>query len=606
MPIPPLPLAVQLHNIDWLILAASVAICFVPALYYARRSGASVSEYFTSGQSAPWWLIGISMVATTFSTDTPNFVTNLIRTEGVASNWQWWAFALTGMSTVFFFARLWRRSGVLTDLEFYELRYSGKAAKAVRGFRAVYLGLFFNCIIMASVNLAATKISGILFGFEKWETLAICAVINIAFAATSGLWGVLVIDMIQFGIAMTGAFALAYFSLHQPEVGGLNGLITKISATSPETLKMIPSADGSLLWSVMLIPLLVGWWSTWYPGSEPGGGSYIAQRMLAAKSERDALGGTLFFNFAHYVLRPWPWILVGLCSMVIFPELSDIQKAFPNLPEGLLGHDIAYPAMMQFLPSGWLGLMVAGLLAAYVSTIITHLNWGTSYLVHDFYQRFISPGKTDKHYVGVGRVMTALLMLVAGAITLFMETAQENFKLLLQIGAGTGSLYLFRWFWWRINAISEVTAMVASLVVAVIFQLLARQYAGAEVAPWFIKHQLPLGVGITTLSWVIATFVSKPTDAATLRAFYDKVRPAGPGWAKIRAESRLPASPDSLPVALLGSVLGVTMIWTGLIATGSFLYGNHRDGAILGVVFLASSAAMLSLVRKLWAKAASS
>lgn len=604
MPSLPLTLAVQLQTLDWVILVVSVAICFVPALYYAKKSGESVSEFFTSGQSVPWWLIGISMVATTFSTDTPNFVTNLIRTEGVSSNWQWWAFALTGMSTVFFFARLWRRSGVLTDLEFYELRYSGKAARGVRGFRAVYLGLFFNCIIMASVNLAATKISGILFGFEKWETLAFCAVINIAFAATSGLWGVLVIDMIQFGIAMTGAFALAYFSLSQPEVGGLNGLITKISATSPETLKMIPSADSSLLWSVMLIPLLIGWWSTWYPGAEPGGGSYIAQRMLAAKSERDALGGTLFFNFAHYVLRPWPWILVGLCSIVIFPELSDIKKAFPNLPDGLLGHDIAYPAMMQFLPTGWLGLMVAGLLAAYVSTIITHLNWGTSYLVHDFYQRFINPGKTDKHYVGVGRLMTVLLMLVAGAITLFMETAQENFKLLLQIGAGTGSLYLFRWFWWRINAVSEVTAMVASLVVAVVFQVLAKQYSGAAEVPWFIKHQLPLGVGITTLSWVIATFVSKPTDAATLRKFYDKVRPAGPGWAKIRAESGLPASPDSLPMALLGTVLGVTMIWTGLFATGSFLYGNHRDGAILGVVFLGASAALISLVRKLWAKEA--
>jgi Na+/proline symporter len=381
-------------------------------------------------------------------------------------------------------------------------------------------------------------------------------------------------------------------------------LITKISATSPETLRMIPSADSGLLWSIMLIPLLVGWWSTWYPGAEPGGGSYIAQRMLAAKSERDALGGTLFFNFAHYVLRPWPWILVGLCSMVIFPELSDIKKAFPDLPDGLLGHDIAYPAMMQFLPTGWLGLMVAGLLAAYVSTIITHLNWGTSYLVHDFYQRFINPGKTDKHYVGVGRMMTVVLMLVAGAITLFMETAQDNFKLLLQIGAGTGSLYLFRWFWWRINAVSEVTAMVASLVVAFVFQVIAKGQVEGEAVPWFIKHQLPLGVGITTLSWVIATFVSKPTDAATLRKFYDKVRPAGPGWAKIRAESGLPASPDSLPMALLGTVLGVTMIWTGLFATGSFLYGNHRDGMILGAVFLGASVALISLVRKLWAKEA--
>ena len=599
----PPALAVQLQTIDWTILIVSVAICFIPAIFYARKSGESVSEFFTSGQSVPWWLIGISMVATTFSTDTPNFVTNLIRKEGVSSNWQWWAFALTGMSTVFFFARLWRRSAVLTDLEFYELRYSGRAAKAVRGFRAVYLGLFFNCIIMASVNLAATKISGILFGFDKWETLAFCAVINIAFAATSGLWGVLVIDMIQFGIAMAGAFALAYFSLKQPQVGGLDGLISKLSESSPQTLSFIP-ADSGLLWSVMLIPLLVGWWSTWYPGSEPGGGSYIAQRMLAAKSERDALGGTLFFNFAHYVLRPWPWILVALCSMIVYPEVGDIKKTFPNLPDNLLGDDIAYPAMMRFLPAGWLGLMVAGLLAAYVSTIITHLNWGTSYLVHDFYQRFLAPGKSEKHYVGVGRFMTVVLMLVAGSITLFMETAEQNFKLLLQIGAGTGSLYLFRWFWWRINAMSEVTAMVASLVVAIVFHFVASSYEGAEVTPWFVKHQLPLGVAITTLSWVIATFVSKPTDAAVLRAFYDRIRPAGPGWAKIRRESGLPASPDSLPMALLGTVVGVTVIWTGLFATGSFIYGHTTQGIMLGAVFAVASVLMIVLVRKLWAKEA--
>ena len=599
----PPALAVQLQTIDWTILIVSVAICFIPAIFYARKSGESVSEFFTSGQSVPWWLIGISMVATTFSTDTPNFVTNLIRKEGVSSNWQWWAFALTGMSTVFFFARLWRRSAVLTDLEFYELRYSGRAAKAVRGFRAVYLGLFFNCIIMASVNLAATKISGILFGFDKWETLAFCAVINIAFAATSGLWGVLVTDMIQFGIAMAGAFALAYFSLKQPQVGGLDGLISKLSESSPQTLSFIP-ADSGLLWSVMLIPLLVGWWSTWYPGSEPGGGSYIAQRMLAAKSERDALGGTLFFNFAHYVLRPWPWILVALCSMIVYPEVGDIKKTFPNLPDNLLGDDIAYPAMMRFLPAGWLGLMVAGLLAAYVSTIITHLNWGTSYLVHDLYQRFLAPGKSEKHYVGVGRFMTVVLMLVAGSITLFMETAEQNFKLLLQIGAGTGSLYLFRWFWWRINAMSEVTAMVASLVVAIVFHFVASSYEGAEVTPWFVKHQLPLGVAITTLSWVIATFVSKPTDAAVLRAFYDRIRPAGPGWAKIRRESGLPASPDSLPMALLGTVVGVTVIWTGLFATGSFIYGHTTQGIMLGAVFAVASVLMIVLVRKLWAKEA--
>lgn len=592
-------LAVQMQTIDWVILGVSVAICFIPAIFYARKAGESVSEFFTSGQSVPWWLIGISMVATTFSTDTPNFVTNLIRKEGVGSNWQWWAFALTGMSTVFFFARMWRRSGVLTDLEFYELRYSGRAASAVRGFRALYLGLLFNCIIMGSVNLAATKIAGILFGFDKTQTLILCAVINILFAATSGLWGVLVIDMIQFGIAMAGAFALAWFSLQQPEVGGLNGMVERISATSPETLSFFPQGP-ELFWGVFLLPLLVSWWANWYPGAEPGGGSYIAQRMLAAKSERDALGGTLFFNFAHYVLRPWPWIIVGLCSMLVYPDLASIQGAFPNLPENLLGDDIAYPAMMKFLPAGWLGLMVAGLLAAYVSTIITHLNWGTSYLVHDFYQRFIRPGRTDRHYVNVGRLVTVLLMVLSGFVTMNMETAEKNFKLILQIGAGTGSLYLFRWFWWRINAWSEIAAMAASFVIAIAFHFLGRMYDSAEVLPWFIAHQLPLGVALTTLVWVAVTFLTRPVEEEQLKRFYEKVRPAGPGWAKLRAETGLPASSDSLGSALLGTILGVIVIWTGLFATGSFLYGNVAQGAALAAVFGVASGVMIVLVRKMW------
>ena len=592
-------LALQMQTIDWVILAVSVGICFIPALLYARKAGESVSEFFTSGQSVPWWLIGISMVATTFSTDTPNFVTNLIRKEGVGSNWQWWAFALTGMSTVFFFARMWRRSGVLTDLEFYELRYSGRAASAVRGFRAVYLGLLFNCIIMGSVNLAATKIAGILFGFDKTQTLLFCAVLNILFAATSGLWGVLVIDLIQFGIAMAGAFALAWFCLGQPEVGGLDGMVAKISATSPETLSFFPQGS-ELFWGVFLLPLLVSWWANWYPGAEPGGGSYIAQRMLAAKSERDALGGTLFFNFAHYVLRPWPWIIVGLCSMVVYPDLASIKAAFPNLPDSLLGDDIAYPAMMKFLPAGWLGLMVAGLLAAYVSTIITHLNWGTSYLVHDFYQRFMAPGRTDRHYVNVGRLVTVLLMLVSGFVTLNMETAEKNFKLILQIGAGTGSLYLFRWFWWRINAWSEIAAMAASFLIAVAFHFLSRKFAAAEVEPWFIRHQLPLGVAITTVVWVLVTFLTRPVEEAQLKRFYEKVRPAGPGWAKLRAATGLPASNDSLGSALLGTILGVVVIWTGLFATGSFLYGKLGQGAALAAVFMVAGIVMIGLVRKMW------
>jgi len=358
----------HLTALDWTIVVVSIALSFAPALVLARRAGRNTAEFFTSGRAAPWWLIGVSMVATTFSTDTPNLVTNLVREGGVANNWAWWAFLLTGMATVFFYARLWRRSRVLTDLEFYEIRYSGRPATFVRGFRAIYLGLFFNCMIMAAVNLAAVKIANVVLGWPMGRTLAVCTVLNIAFAATSGLWGVMVTDLIQFGIAMTGSFAAAYFALRQ--VGGLGALLQRVPSTS---VNVLPDFKNSL--ALLVIPLTVQWWSVWYPGAEPGGGSYIAQRMLAAKSERDALSGTLFFNVCHYALRPWPWIIVALASMIVFPQLTDIAAAFPYVDRRLIGHDMAYSAMLKFLPAGYLGVMVAGMLAAYVSTLSTHLNW---------------------------------------------------------------------------------------------------------------------------------------------------------------------------------------------------------------------------------------
>ncbi len=426
----------QLTVLDWTIVAVSLVVCLVPALFFARRGSANTSEFFTSGRAAPWWLIGISMVATTFSTDTPNLVTDIVRRNGVAGNWAWWAFLLTGMTTVFIYSRLWRRSGVLTDLEFYEIRYSGRAASAVRGFRAVYLGLLFNCVIMASVNLAAVKIAQILLGWSPAKTLTICGALCIVFSAPAGLWGVLVVDLIQFGIALTGSFAAAYFALQQPQVGGLAGLVEKIN---PATLSVLPDfGNTELTLTILVIPLAVQWWSVWYPGAEPGGGSYIAQRMLAAKSERDALSGTLFFNAAHYALRPWPWIIVALCSMLVYPQLSDIRAAFPHVDPALINHDLAYPAMLRFLPVGLAGLMIAGLTAAYISTIITHLNWGTSYLVHDFYRRFLKPGESEKHYVLVGRLTTAGLMVLAALLTFALDTAKESFDLILSIGAGTG------------------------------------------------------------------------------------------------------------------------------------------------------------------------
>src|SRR5574338_413983 len=463
----------QLTGLDWAIVLLSIVVCYIPAVLLARRAGSSTAEFFTSGRAAPWWLIGVSMVATTFSTDTPNLVTNLIREKGVANNWAWWSFLLTGMATVFFYARLWRRSGVLTDLEFYELRYSGKPATLVRGFRAIYLGLFFNCVIMASVNLAAAKIANVVLGWPILQPLLICAGINVVFAATSGLWGVLVTDFIQFGVAMTGSVAAAVYAVRQPAVGGLAQLFAR---TDVSTLALLPDfGDWSTALAVFVIPLTVQWWSVWYPGAEPGGGSYIAQRMLAAKSEKDALGGTLFFNFAHYALRPWPWIIVALASMLVFPTLDDIRRAFPYVDASLIGHDMAYPAMLTFLPAGMLGLMVAGLLAAYVSTISTHLNWGTSYIVHDFYRRFMKPGADERHYIFVGRMVTAVLMAMAAAVTFVLDTAQASFNLLLSVGAGTGLIYLLRWYWWRINAWSEIAAMVSSFAVAVGFFIANRR-----------------------------------------------------------------------------------------------------------------------------------
>jgi Na+/proline symporter len=584
----------QLLPIDWIIVVLSIVVSFLPAVLLAKRGGSSTAEFFTSGRAAPWWLIGVSMVATTFSTDTPNLVTNFVREKGVANNWQWWAFLLTGMATVFFYAKLWRRSGVLTDLEFYEQRYSGKPATLVRGFRAVYLGLFFNCVIMATVNLAAAKIANVMLGWPMGKTLLICAVLNIAFAATSGLWGVLVTDFIQFGIAMTGSFAAAYYALQQPEVGGLAGLIAK---TDPKVLSLVPDfGDWGLTLSVLIIPITIQWWSVWYPGAEPGGGSYIAQRMLAAKSEKDAVSGTLLFNVAHYALRSWPWIIVALCSLLVYPQLSDIARTFPYVDPKLIGHDMAYPAMLKFLPHGMLGLMVAGLLAAYVSTIATHLNWGTSYLVHDFYRRFMRNDAAERHYVAVGRVVTGLLMVCAAGITFVLDTASASFQLLLSVGAGTGLLYLLRWFWWRVNAWCEIAAMVSSFLIAIGFAVAAK--AGLPVASHI---SLILTVAATTLVWVTVAYVTPPTDRQTLVSFYKLIRPAGRGWESIRAEAGVGPSPDSLSQSLLGWVLGCAFVYAALFGVGSALYGRTPQAIMWLVVFVVSGAGLLRILPRMWA-----
>jgi Na+/proline symporter len=597
-----------LHPIDWIIALFCVLICFLPALAFGKRSGKNTAEFFASGRSVPWWLAGISMVATTFSSDTPNLVANFVRTQGVAGNWQWWAFTLTGVATVFFYARLWRRSGVLTDLEFYELRYSGAAASAVRGFRAVYLGLFFNCIIMASVNLAAVKIASVLFGFSRWQTLLAVGLLNVVFAAHSGLWGVLVIDMIQFFIKMAAVIAAAYFAVELPQVGGLTGLVDKLSQMRGpgglNYLNVLPdfSSNFDLAVAIFIMPVAVQWWSVWYPGAEPGGGSYIAQRMLASKSEKDSLGGTLFFNIAHYVLRPWPWILVGLASLIIYPELSDIRRAFPNVDPSLVGHDIAYPAMLKFLPPGWIGLMVGGLIAANSSTILTHLNWGASYLVHDFYRRFLNRNESEKHYVRAGRVATVLLFVLSSALVFVLQTAQESFNLLLQVGAGTGLLYLLRWYWWRVTAWCEIVAMVTSFLVSVIFVVLRR---GGTV--FSTDTQLLLTVIITTICWLITAYVGPQTDKETLVNFYRKVHPFGPGWRRVRIEAGVTAEEaaayartDNIPLALLGWVTGCIVIWSALFTVGNFLYHRYGYALALLVVFVVAGLILLRVINRLW------
>ena len=620
--------------IDWVIVAVSILVCFVPALFLAKRSGSSTSEFFASGRSVPWWLAGLSMVATTFSSDTPNWVTEQVRKYGVAGNWQWWAFVLTGVATVFFFARLWRRSGVMTDLEFYEHRYSGRAASIVRGFRALYLGLFFNCFIMGMVTLAACKIANILFGMPAWQTIVICGILNVVFAAHSGLWGVLVIDMVQFFIKMTAVFAAAWFSL--VEVGrrlvndpsawaGLKALVEKLSTqqvvttqgvpvmsvsngTGQPILNLLPNFSMSeLALLIFILPIAVSWWANWYPGAEPGGGSYIAQRMLASKSEKDSLGGTLFFNIAHYVLRPWPWIITALCSIIVYPDLAAIKAAFPAADPHLIGHDSAFPAMLTFLPVGFVGLMIGGLIAANSSTILTHLNWGSSYLVHDFYRRFMVKDASETHYVNVGRLSTVLLYVVAAVLSLFMTSAQAAFQVLLSIGAGTGLLYIARWFWWHVSAWCEVVAMVMSLVTAV---GVPRALPHADFATTTLWQ-----VGVTTAAWLLTAFMGPPTDRKTLIAFVQKVKPAGPGWTAVRAEAGITdgeiAEENRIGAAFVGWMAGCALIWGALFAIGNFLYAAGDPSRlslawILTAVTAISGYVLLRVTRQLWADSTAS
>ncbi|WP_291987974.1 sodium:solute symporter family protein [Luteitalea sp.] len=586
-----------LSTLDWAIVLAFFALTLAVGLWVSRQAGKSSSEYFLSGRDLPWWLLGFSMVATTFSTDTPNLVTDLVRSRGVAGNWSWWAFLLTGMLTVFLYAALWRRSEILTDVEFYEIRYSGASAAFLRGFRAVYLGVFFNVVIMASVTLAAIKIGGTMLGLTPAQSVAAAMLVTVIFSTLGGFRGVIITDFLLFIVAMIGAFAAAYVALQHPQVGGLQGLLTH-PAVMPK-LAMIPPLDWStpesrdFLFGFLIVPLAVQWWSVWYPGAEPGGGGYLVQRMLAARNEKEAVAATLFFNFAHYAIRPWPWILVALASLIVFPDLASIQQAFPHVPADKIGNDLGYSAMLTFLPPGVMGLMLASLLAAYMSTIATHLNWGSSYVVNDVYKRFDTPGASAPTLVNVGRLSTVVMMVLAALLSLQLTNAVQAFQIMLQIGAGTGLLFILRWFWWRINPWSELAAMVVSFVVTLFLQL------GAFAASWPEYQKIVVGVLITTVSWLVVALVTPPSDEATLREFVRRTNPGGPGWQAVMDRAERAGAPirplhdaTNVPRGLLCTFLGTVAVYAGLFGSGMLLYGQTTTGTVTLVVGLAATVAL--------------
>ena len=552
----------------------------------------------------PWWLLGISMVACTFSADTPNLVTGMVRENGVAKNWAWWAFLITGMVTVFIYAKLWRRSGVMTDLEYYEKRYSGKAASFLRGFRSLYLGIFFNCLIMGSVTLAAIKIGGVMLGLEPWVVVVGASIVVVIYAALGGIKGVIWADFFQYGIAMFGAIYAAVVALRQPEVGGLGNLLSKLSTT--DKLSFVPDfSDPSIYIPLLIIPIAVQWWAVWYPGAEPGGGGYIAQRMLAAKNEKNAIGATLLFNFMHYAIRPWPWIIVALASIIIYPDLASIEAEFPNIAEEYLKDDIAYPVMLSKLNPGWLGLVVASIIAAYMSTIGTHLNWGSSYVVNDFYKRFVKPDATEKQMVATGRITTVVLMVFAGVLSLtLLDNATQAFNILLLSGAGSGAIYILRWFWWRINAWTEIVAMIVATFVGIILVVVVEDATLANSVLDGFTMKLLIAISCTTISWIVTTFVTKPETQETLRAFYRLTRPGGPGWAKVVREAEADGDmineenagkPWEMPIQILLVFIGCVVIYSSLFAIGNFLYGNTPMAvtllviAMIGTVFLFKS-----------------
>ncbi|NVJ63206.1 MAG: Na+:solute symporter [Flavobacteriaceae bacterium] len=589
----------QLATIDYLIIFGFFAIVLGVGLYVSKSSGKDTSEFFLSGRSMPWWLLGFSMVATTFSTDTPNLVTDIVRTNGVSGNWVWWAFLITGLLTVFVYAKLWRRSDVNTDMEFYELRYGGKAARFLRWFRAFYLGVLFNIMAMSAVTLAAIKIGQVMLGLSPVETVVIAGSITMIFSAVGGFKGVVYTDFILFFVAMGGAIGAAYYLVNIPEVGGLSNLMAQSNVT--DKLSILPDMnDTESLIMLLIIPLAVQWWSAWYPGAEPGGGGYIAQRMLAAKDENHAIGATFFFNIMHYALRPWPWILVALASLVVYPDIASIQAAFPNVEAGKLGHDLAYSAMLTKLPAGLLGLVLASLGAAYMSTLSTHLNWGASYIVNDVYRLNFGKNSSEKHLVLVGRIATVLLMVFSALFALVLQNALQLFDIILMFGAGTGLIFILRWFWWRINAWSELSAMVSSGIISILlnFTSLGTLLFAAEGGVFPSWFKFPFVVLITTIVWIAVTYATPKETDVTLQKFYDKIKPGGPGWKKQAAASSSSDKKWTVPSGILAALLSAVLIYSVMFSVGNLIYGNTTKAFSLFALALA----MLIWLLRVWKK----
>jgi len=547
--------------LDWMIIVIFLLISLLIGVWSSKGASQDTQKYFLAGRNMPWWLLGISMVATTFSTDTPNLVTDLVRQNGVSSNWLWWSFLITGMLTVFIYAKLWRRSGIITDIEFYELRYGGKPAAFLRGFRALYLGLVFNILIMGSVSLAAIKFGEIVLNIPGWLTLLIGCSITMIYSTMGGLKAVIITDCIQFFLAMIGSVWAMLFIVNLPEIGGMNNLLNHENVY--DKLSILPDFSNPEIWvPLFLVPLCIQWWASYYPGSEPGGGGYIAQRMFSAKNESNAVKATFLFNLAHYSIRPWPWIIIALSSLIIFPDLNHIKTTFPDLSPNKLGHDVAYPAMLTLLPNGLIGLVSASMIAAFMSTISTQVNLGASYFVNDFYRRFIKKKSSEKELVKVGRIFSILSIILGSFLGLYLTSASQAFSLLLLLGSGSGAIYILRWFWWRINAYSEIIAMISSLIIAIYLT-----FFDTYLIDW---QKIVVGAIFTTIIWILGTFITPSEKEKTLRNFILKVNPGGPGWSKYQNNS-----PSFLKTGLFRMILGIIVIYSVLFSIGNLFYSNY-------------------------------